>query len=65
MQTDELAERLAALGDKHRDLGVAIVALEGQREYDQLQMARLKKGKLRVRDEIETVKDLLRPDIIV
>ncbi len=60
----ELTVRLNALRIEHRDLDAAIVALGGAGTVDQLQMARLKKRKLRLRDEIAALEDQLIPDII-
>lgn len=58
------AARLAVLRLEHRDLDAAIEALRGGASSDQLQMARLKKRKLRLRDEIAMLEDALVPDII-
>ncbi len=49
---------------EHRDLDDAIAALAMVPTHDHLLMARLKKLKLRLRDEIESLEDLLIPDII-
>lgn len=49
---------------EHRDLDTAIEALATAPVRDQLQLARLKKRKLRLRDEISTIEDRLVPDII-
>ncbi|MBN8846887.1 MULTISPECIES: DUF465 domain-containing protein [unclassified Sphingomonas] len=64
MDDHELTVRLNALRIEHRDLDAAIVALGGAGTVDQLQMARLKKRKLRLRDEIAALEDQLIPDII-
>ena len=56
--------RLDMLRQEHRDLDSAIAALADTGTPDQLQMARLKKRKLRLRDEIATIEDSLIPDII-
>ncbi len=56
--------RLALLRTEHRDLDDAIEALRATVCPDQLQIARLKKRKLRLRDEIAVLEDLLVPDII-
>lgn len=56
--------RLGALRMEHRDLDTAIDALAMGGPVDQLQLARLKKRKLRLRDEIATLEDRLVPDII-
>lgn len=58
------ASRLAALRIEHRDLDVAIDALRSMAAPDQLQLARLKKRKLRLKDEIAVMEDLKIPDII-
>ena len=58
------ASRLAALRMEHRDLDVAIDALRGLAAADQLQLARLKKRKLRLKDEIAVLEDMAVPDII-
>lgn len=60
----DLIERLDALKLEHRDLDEAIAALAEAGIPDQLRMARLKKRKLRLRDEISTLESRLIPDII-
>ena len=63
MNDEELRKRLEALRIEHRDLDAAIDALAtGAR--DQLQIARLKKRKLKLKDQIALVEDYLIPDII-
>jgi hypothetical protein len=64
MDETELRARLHALKEEHRDLDVAIEALSRQATADMMQIARLKKRKLRLKDEIMAVQDLLIPDII-
>jgi hypothetical protein len=56
--------RLEALRLEHRDLDAAIEALRATAAPDQLQIARLKKRKLRLKDEIALLEDLSVPDII-
>ena len=56
--------RLAVLRTEHRDLDVAIDALRSMAAPDQLQLARLKKRKLRLKDEIAVLEDMRVPDII-
>jgi hypothetical protein len=56
--------RLALLRTEHRDLDDAIGALRAAAGLDELQIARLKKRKLRLRDEIAALEDQLIPDII-
>jgi hypothetical protein len=58
------AARLAWLRTEHRDLDAAIDSLEREVASDQLQLARLKKRKLRLKDEIARLEDALVPDII-
>jgi len=60
----ERAARLAHLRTEHRDLDAAIDALRSISGPDQLQVARLKKRKLRLKDEISMLEDLMIPDII-
>ena len=60
----ELKKLLASLRTEHRDLDAAIDALSGTGSTDQLQIARLKKRKLRLKDQIAIVEDQLLPDII-
>jgi len=59
-----LASRLVRLRLEHGDLDSAIAALRTTPHSDQLQLARLKKRKLRLKDEIASLEDLLVPDII-
>ena len=64
MNTSILQVRLDVLRIEHRDLDTAIEALATSPVRDQLQLARLKKRKLRLRDEISMIEDRLVPDII-
>ncbi|HEX8240386.1 MAG TPA: DUF465 domain-containing protein [Allosphingosinicella sp.] len=58
------AARLVRLRQEHRDLDAAIEALRISPASDQLQLARLKKRKLRLKDEIALLEDQMIPDII-
>lgn len=60
----ELRELLVKLRTDHRDLDAEIVRLESGSEGDQLQIKRLKKRKLQLKDQITAVEDKLTPDII-
>ena len=60
----ELRAQLARLLQEHRDLDAAISALEGSPGSDLLQVQRLKKRKLYLKDRITFVEDQLTPDII-
>ena len=64
MDESQIAKRLEILRVEHRDLDSAIAALFETSSKDQLQLARLKKRKLRLRDEISLLEDQLIPDII-
>lgn len=64
MNEAELRKRLNALMSEHRDLDAAISALTEAGSTDQMQIARLKKRKLRLKDQILMVEDHLVPDII-
>ena len=59
-----LRAALAQLRQEHRDLDSAIASLEQSGNADQLQLKRLKKKKLTLKDEIAQVEDQLFPDII-
>ena len=59
-----LRATLAALVQEHRDLDTAIAALIGARPADQLQLTRLKKRKLQLKDQIARIEDELLPNII-
>ena len=61
---EEMRKRLAALRIEHRDLDAAIDALSLNGARDQLQIARLKKRKLLLKDQIAMIEDYLIPDII-
>ena len=60
----ELRTLLGRLRQEHRDLDAAILALQSVPGSDQLQLARLKKRKLQLKDRISFVEDQILPDII-
>jgi len=60
----ELRTQLAQLRQEHRDLDAAIEALHNSPGADLLQVQRLKKRKLQLRDQIILIEDQLTPDII-
>jgi hypothetical protein len=64
MDDSAIQRRLETLRSEHRDLDAAIDALLATGSADQLQIARLKKRKLKLRDEIAMFEDQLIPDII-
>lgn len=59
-----LKARLIELREQHRALDDAILVLQDKSTGDTLQMARLKRGKLVLRDQIQWIEDRLTPDII-
>jgi hypothetical protein len=59
---DNLLRRLHALRSEHRDLDTVIARISEQGPIDQLQIQRLKKRKLGLRDEIARLESLLIPD---
>jgi hypothetical protein len=64
VQTEMLRERLNQLKQQHRDFDAAITSLELTGTADQLQLRRLKKQKLLLKDQIAEVEDQMLPDII-
>jgi uncharacterized protein (TIGR02444 family) len=61
---EAIQARIAELRQAHQDLDASIVALSANPRPDQLQIARLKKQKLALRDQISRLEDRLTPDII-
>jgi len=59
-----LNAKLAELVQEHRDLDAAIAALIASGSSDQIQLTRLKKRKLQLKDQIARIEDDLLPDII-
>ena len=64
MSDEEIEQRLELLRMEHRDLDCAIGALGQMPQPDQVMLARMKKRKLRLRDEITMLENSLIPDII-
>ena len=64
MDEAQIIQRLGIVRTEHRDLDQAIDALRLLGTGDQLQIARLKKRKLMLKDEIAMLEDQLIPDII-
>jgi hypothetical protein len=64
-ESDQAIERrLSILREEHQDLDAAVQALEERPQPDMLQVARLKKKKLALKDKIGRLEDMLMPDII-
>lgn len=61
---EDFETELARLKEEHRDLDSAIEALERLGVNDRLQVQRLKKRKLWLKDRISFLEDQITPDII-
>ena len=59
-----LRAKLTELTQEHRDLDAAINALIASGANDQIQLTRLKKRKLQLKDQVASIEDELLPDII-
>ena len=64
LDVETVNRRLAELKQEHRDLDQAIGALVESGAADQLQIQRLKKRKLKLKDQIRQIEDLQLPNII-
>lgn len=60
----EMRELLVQLREQHRTIDAEIAALADAANADQLNVQRLKRRKLRLKDQIAAVEDQLLPDII-
>lgn len=60
---ENLAQKLSALREEHRDLDQAIQRLAEEPWVDQLRLRRLKKRKLKLKDWISRLESRLIPDI--
>jgi hypothetical protein len=63
-QQPDLRQRLAELQREHRQLDAQIAELETAPSVNQLEMTRMKKRKLWLKDEIARLEDQIFPDII-
>ena len=63
-EQQQLRTRLNELESEHRDLDDVIAHLGSQTPFDQLQLQRLKKRKLCLKDEIALIRSFILPDII-
>jgi hypothetical protein len=59
-----LRAKLTELQQEHRDLDAALVAMAETGVKDQLQLTRIKKRKLQLKDLMTQINDKLLPDII-
>lgn len=64
VDTEFLRRRLAELKEEHRDLDDVIARITESAPFDQIQVKRLKKRKLMLKDQITRIEDILLPDII-
>ena len=64
MPNVEIRAKLVELRQKHQDLDAAVEALAQMPTPDQLQIARLKKQKLVLRDQIVKLENMLTPDLL-
>ena len=63
-QIEIIRQKLARLYSEHRDLDDVIAQIGGRGAFDQLQIQRLKKRKLMLKDQILQLESELLPDII-
>ena len=63
-EKDALIAKLAELHTEHRDLDDVIARMTDDGPFNQLQVQRLKKRKLLLRDKISQLEDMILPDII-
>jgi hypothetical protein len=61
---EQMQHRLTELQTEHRDLDDVIARISAEQPFDQLQIQRLKKRKLGLKDEILKLENVLLPDII-
>ncbi|HWK43585.1 MAG TPA: YdcH family protein [Stellaceae bacterium] len=64
LDIEAIKDTLAALKTEHRDLDQVIAHIADAASFDQLQMQRLKKRKLALKDSIARLESMLLPDII-
>lgn len=62
-EDEEIKRRIAELQLEHRGLDAMIEALGEQSRFDELQLRRLKKRKLQIKDSIMLLQMQLTPDI--
>lgn len=64
LDIEALRAKLAALKSEHRDLDDVITRLVQRAPFDQLELQRMKKRKLLLKDQISKIESELLPDII-
>ena len=63
-EQDFLKDKLAELESEHRDLDDVIARITGNGPFDHLQVQRLKKRKLLLKDQIGHLRSRMLPDVI-
>ena len=63
-QTNQLMQKLKGYEQEHRDLDQILIQLQDKHTVDFLQIQRLKKRKLMLKDKIIDLRNKLEPDII-
>ena len=64
VEDSEIRARIAALEEEHRDLDQMIARVSESAPFDQLQLIRMKKRKLAIKDQMARLSGFLLPDII-
>ena len=64
IEKDQLIKKLKEFEEEHRDLDQILIQLQEKQTVDFLQIKRLKKRKLILKDKIIELKNKLEPDII-
>ncbi|MAO93354.1 MULTISPECIES: YdcH family protein [unclassified Hwanghaeella] len=64
VEESEIRARIAALEEEHRDLDQMIARVSESAPFDQLQLIRMKKRKLAIKDQMARLNGFLLPDII-
>lgn len=62
-KTEQIQSRIIELEVEHRDLDAVIDTLTKQADHDELQLRRLKKRKLQLKDHITLLRMQLTPDV--
>ena len=63
-EKDQLTKKLEEFEEEHRDLDQILIQLQEKQTVDFLQIQRLKKRKLILKDKIIELKNRIEPDII-
>ena len=64
IEKNELLNKLHRLKQEHRDLDEVLIQLQEKKTIDLLQIQRIKKRKLMLKDKINYIRNKLEPDII-